>query len=111
MRISYFIVTFFYEFDLFIYLLQKHHKKAKKCPVLILILIHFNVLFYYFSIDIRSSMSVATTDGSAKVEISPRSSTCMAAIFLNILRMIFPDRVLGNPGAIMIISGVAKAPI
>ena len=39
------------------------------------------------------------TFGSAKVDVSPSSSTSFAAIFLKIRRIIFPDLVLGRPGA------------
>lgn len=39
----------------------------------------------------------STTDGSAKVETSPSSSGLSAATFLNMRRMIFPDRVFGRP--------------
>ena len=35
----------------------------------------------------------------------------LAAIFLSIRRMIFPERVFGNPGANWMISGLANAPI
>ena len=36
-------------------------------------------------------MMVSTTDGSAKVEVSPILSVSPSAIFLRILRMIFPE--------------------
>ena len=42
-----------------------------------------------------SSISL-TTPGSANVVISPRSSGWLAAIFLSILLIIFPDLVLGK---------------
>jgi hypothetical protein len=42
---------------------------------------------------------MSTTDGSAKVEISPKLDTSPSAILRNIRRMIFPDRVFGKPGA------------
>lgn len=48
--------------------------------------------------------------GSAKVEMSPKSRS-PTAIFLRTRRMIFPDRVLGSPGASWMKSGVAKGPI
>lgn len=43
-------------------------------------------------------MRVSTTDGSAKVEVSPILSVSPSAIFLRILRMIFPERVFGRAG-------------
>jgi hypothetical protein len=43
--------------------------------------------------------------------MSPRPVYSPAAIFLNILRMILPLRVLGRPGVIRIASGVATGPI
>lgn len=49
--------------------------------------------------------------GSERVLVSPSSFNCLDAIFLNILRMIFPLLVLGSPGAQWILSGAAKAPI
>src|SRR5439155_7786129 len=52
-----------------------------------------------------SLTSVSTTVGSASVETSPRVSNSSAAIFLKILRMILPDRVLGSEGAQWITSG------
>jgi len=41
----------------------------------------------------RLSLRLSTTLGSAKVEVSPKLSTSLAA------RIILPERVLGNPGA------------
>ena len=52
-----------------------------------------------------------TTEGSARVEVSPSSSTCPHAIFLNILLIIFPLLVFGSPGAKWSLSGVAIGPI
>jgi len=40
----------------------------------------------------------STTLGSARVVVSPRSWISFAAIFLKILRIIFPDLVLGKSG-------------
>lgn len=54
--------------------------------------------------------STSITEGSAKVEVSPRSLSSIA-ILRRILRMIFPDRVFGNPGALWKVSGAANAPI
>lgn len=56
-------------------------------------------------------MSWSTTDGSASVLVSPSSSSCLDAIFLRILLIIFPLRVFGRPGAQWILSGAANAPI
>lgn len=53
----------------------------------------------------------STTVGSARVEVSPRSEVSSSAILRRMRRMIFPDRVLGNPGAQWITSGVAMGPI
>ena len=54
---------------------------------------------------------LSTTLGSANVETSPSCSCSLAAIFLSILRIIFPDLVLGNPGVKCMRSGVAIGPI
>ena len=43
--------------------------------------------------------------------MSPKLSGSLAAIFLKILLIIFPDLVFGNPGANWIKSGVAIGPI
>lgn len=43
------------------------------------------------------SSSWSTTEGSARVDVSPISDSCLLAIFLRIRRMIFPERVLGTP--------------
>jgi len=43
--------------------------------------------------------SLSTTSGSARVEVSPSSSIAPWAIFLRILRMIFPLRVFGRASA------------
>ena len=40
-----------------------------------------------------------TTEGSARVEVSPRSSVSPRAIFLRILLIILPLLVFGSPGA------------
>ena len=47
---------------------------------------------YFF----RPAISVETTDGSARVEVSPRLSVVPAAILTRIRRMILPERVLGK---------------
>lgn len=52
-----------------------------------------------------------TTCGSARVLVSPSSSSCLEAIFLRILLIIFPLLVFGSPGAQWILSGAANAPI
>jgi hypothetical protein len=46
-----------------------------------------------------SSIRVSTTTGSAKVDVSPNSSSCPPAIFRKMRRIILPLRVLGRPGA------------
>ena len=43
--------------------------------------------------------------------MSPKSSTLSEAIFRSILRIIFPERVFGNPSVNCIFSGVACGPI
>jgi len=58
-----------------------------------------------------SAISWSTTFGSANVLISPSSSSCLEAIFLRILLIIFPLLVFGRPGAQWIFSGAANAPI
>jgi len=47
---------------------------------------------------IRFSTKSSTTEGSARVEVSPRLSCSFAAILRRIRRMILPERVLGSPG-------------
>lgn len=47
----------------------------------------------------RNLMSISTTDGSAKVEVSPSCSSSKLAIFLNTRLIIFPDLVFGREGA------------
>lgn len=59
----------------------------------------------------RESNNACTTPGSARVEISPSCPSSRAAIFRKMRRMIFPERVLGRPGALWITSGIAKGPI
>ena len=48
---------------------------------------------YYKALSIISS----TTEGSNRVEVSPKLVLSPSAIFRRILRMIFPDLVLGRP--------------
>lgn len=55
----------------------------------------FNEGYRFFLFSIKFS----TTDGSAKVEVSPRLSISLAATLRKIRRMILPERVLGKPGA------------
>ena len=52
-----------------------------------------------------------TTLGSDRVEVSPSCSCSLAAIFLNILLIILPERVFGKAVEKWIISGVAIGPI
>lgn len=59
----------------------------------------------------ESSISWLTTFGSARVLVSPSSSSCLEAIFLRILLIIFPLLVFGSAGAQWILSGAANAPI
>lgn len=54
---------------------------------------------------------VSTTDGSARVLVSPRSWPSPAAIFTRMRRIILPLRVLGRASANWIISGSAIGPI
>ncbi len=53
----------------------------------------------------------STTDGSARVDMSPRSSNSLAAILRKMRRIIFPERVFGRAGANRIASGDAIGPI
>ena len=57
------------------------------------------------------AIRLSTTVGSAKVETSPIWSVSPVAILRKILRIIFPERVLGRAGAQCIASGVAIGPI
>mmetsp|Transcript_2388 Transcript_2388/g.3153 ORF Transcript_2388/g.3153 Transcript_2388/m.3153 type:complete len:243 (+) Transcript_2388:458-1186(+) len=47
----------------------------------------------------RFSIRSSTTDGSARVEVSPREPKSFSAILRRMRRMILPDRVFGRPGA------------
>ena len=58
---------------------------------------------------IRKEYAEAT--GSARVEMSPRSSVSPAATLRSIRRMILPERVLGSPGEIWTWSGLAIGPM
>src|SRR5689334_4370253 len=69
--------------------------------------IHFAAAFWLCRFLIRSS----TTAGSASVEVSPSAPTSSSAILRRIRRMIFPERVLGRPGANWMTSGAAIGPI
>ena len=46
------------------------------------------------------SIILSTTDGSARVEVSPSWSSSPARIFRRMRRMILPDRVLGRSGMV-----------
>ena len=48
------------------------------------------------------SLMACTTEGSASVEVSPRSSISPAATLRRIRRIILPDRVFGKPGVICV---------
>lgn len=50
----------------------------------------------------RWEMSSCTTDGSARVEMSPSSSVWSAATLRKILLMILPERVFGRPAQIFV---------
>jgi len=54
---------------------------------------------FYFCLRDRFSINSSTTEGSARVLVSPKVSSSLAATLRNIRRMIFPERVFGNPGA------------
>ncbi|GIR10963.1 MAG: hypothetical protein CM15mP22_3830 [Gammaproteobacteria bacterium] len=56
-------------------------------------------------------ISSLTILGSAKVDVSPRLSKSLEAIFLRILLIILPDLVLGKSLVKCIKSGFAIAPI
>ena len=51
----------------------------------------------------RSLTKLSTTEGSAKVVVSPNSPMAPAAIFRRILRMILPLRVLGRLGELELV--------
>ena len=57
------------------------------------------------------ALSLSTTDGSNRVDVSPKVSSSPAAILRKIRRMILPLLVMGKATVGMIISGVAKGPI
>src|SRR5690606_35012776 len=69
------------------------------------------VLKAYFLAALAPSTIFSTTVGSCDVVISPNASHSPSAIFRNILRMIFPERVFGKSETNCIISGLAIAPI
>ena len=45
----------------------------------------------------RRSMMACTTPGSARVDVSPSSSSFLTAILRRMRLMILPDRVFGSP--------------
>lgn len=49
------------------------------------------------SIFLRLAISDSTTEGSASVEVSPRSPSSFVAILRRIRHMMFPERVLSRP--------------
>lgn len=53
----------------------------------------------------------STTDGSSRVEVSPKFESSPSAIFRKILLMIFPLLVFGNPVTNWILSGFAMGPM
>ena len=57
------------------------------------------------------SIKSSTTEGSVRIEVSPKFSKSFDAIFLSMLFIIFPDLVFGKRGVIFIESGVAIGPI
>ena len=59
-----------------------------------------NLLRYYSRISSAPSITDLTTLGSSKVEMSPKLVVSPDAILRKIRRMIFPERVLGNPRTI-----------
>src|SRR5438046_6651915 len=59
----------------------------------------------------RFSIRSSTTLGSARGEVSPRLPNSFSAILRRIRRMIFPERVLGSPGANCMTSGEAIGPV
>ena len=61
-------------------------------------ILYYTTLIHCWFVCVCFLTMSSTTEGSARVETSPSSSCLSAAIFLRIRRMIFPDRVLGNPG-------------
>ena len=69
--------------------------------------LHLASIYASFGLRLKRS---STTEVSAMVEISPTSRS-PTQIFLSMRRMIFPERVLGRPGASWMKSGVAKGPI
>src|SRR3989339_1134064 len=68
---------------------------------------------FYLTKSLLPSTRVETTEGSAKVEVSPKSwaSVSPAEILRKIRRMILPLLVLGSPWANWMNSGVAMGPI
>ena len=56
------------------------------------------------------SLISSTISGFSNVDVSPKLEKSPSAIFLNILRMILPLRVFGNPLTNCILSAFAMAP-
>ena len=54
----------------------------------------------------RLESRASTTEGSARVEVSPRELSSLAAILRSTRRMILPERVLGRPAAPRRIAGL-----
>src|SRR3546814_9866369 len=53
----------------------------------------------------------STIGGSSKALVSPRLEVSPSATFRSMRRMIFPERVLGNPRTNWLLSGLAMGPI
>jgi hypothetical protein len=71
---------------------------------------HFYLLMLCVFCSFTFFIKLFTISGSFKVLKSPNCSSPIA-IFLRTLLIIFPERVLGNPGVTMTTSGTANAPI
>ena len=69
------------------------------------------IVVCFAAADPDTQKMISTMLGSANVEMSPTWSSWFSAIFRKIRRMIFPERVFGNPGAQWITSGAAIGPI
>lgn len=96
--------------SLFLYQPSQNIKKRKNL-IQTTFLIWNIYRIHYFLCSCTVLIILSTTLGSARVLVSPNWSSSPAKIFLNILLIILPDRVLGKSSTMMIRFGAANGPI
>jgi len=86
-------------------------KRRYQALILTFIFLAEQFILKYFKNQIAPSITACTISGFNNVEVSPKFEVSFEAIFLKIRRIILPERVLGRPGTIWILSGFAIGPI